>query len=125
MLDLEQRPYVGLSPVGRKVVRDARAERLSVTRAGAVKDARPTTSPPPPASRMPPPSSLDCCVFCLTCRGNLTSPTCTYGLGHEFPKPDARQVHKGDASLCTLCGLHPKNPKSGANGCAHSYGGPR
>lgn len=70
-------------------------------------------------------SPFDCCVFCLTCRGNITSPTCTYGFEHEFPKPVVRQAHKGDASLCTLCGLHPKNPKSATNGCAHCYGCPQ
>lgn len=70
-------------------------------------------------------SHLDCCIFCLTCRGSIPDPTgrtCTYGMGHEFPVTVApQQAKRPDASLCALCGLHPKNPASASNGCAHRY----
>lgn len=72
------------------------------------------------------PSHLDCCVFCLRCRGNIAEPearTCTYGMGHEFPQaaPQRQPERPRDASLCVRCGLHPRNPASATNGCEHSY----
>lgn len=48
---------------------------------------------------------------------------CTYGLGHEYPKTEkpTQPARKVDRQLCTKCGLHPKNPASSTNGCAHEY----
>lgn len=69
--------------------------------------------------------ALVCCLFCLTCRGNIPDPkgqTCTYGFGHEFPTaPAQKQERKPDLNRCTKCNLHPKNPLSATNGCAHDY----
>lgn len=47
---------------------------------------------------------------------------CSYGFGHELqvevkPKP----TPKIDKQLCTLCGLHKRNPASATNGCSHHY----
>lgn len=73
------------------------------------------------------PQELNVCIFCLTCRGNIRDPkakTCSYGLGHEFLEDSlakrVQQVKKPDAKLCSLCGLHPKNPLYSSYGCDHT-----
>jgi hypothetical protein len=67
-------------------------------------------------------STIDCCLFCLRCRGSITSEFCTYGLAHEFPTPPPPPpIKKRDAKLCVVCSLHPGNPASQTNGCAHQY----
>lgn len=76
-------------------------------------------------------SHLDICIFCVR-HNSSTEPWCpsnpgrgcTYGYGHEYPLDEKPKpsVAKTDTSLCTQCGLHPKNPKSSTNGCAHAYG---
>jgi hypothetical protein len=69
------------------------------------------------------------CIFCLR---QLGSPPwcpdnpgkgCTYGCDHEFPLPpkETKPPVKKDTKLCTRCGLHPRNPLSLTNGCAHLY----
>jgi hypothetical protein len=63
------------------------------------------------------------CVFCLTQESRGTP--CSYGLHHEYPpvgneKPK-QPVRKVDTGLCQKCGLHRRNPASGANGCVHEY----
>ena len=73
------------------------------------------------------------CVMCLK-HESRTDPFCpdnpgfgcTYGGHHEYTiavdaKPKQSTVKKIDKKLCTLCGLHEKNPLSGTNGCSHSY----
>jgi hypothetical protein len=73
---------------------------------------------------------MSTCVFCLKHRGDPTpwvadnpGDGCTYGMKHEFPEPEKpkQQAPKRDASLCTKCGLHAKNPASQKNGCEHEY----
>lgn len=71
------------------------------------------------------------CIHCLKHEGDprpwvVANPGngCTYGLGHEFPeveKPKPPPAKKADKQLCLKCGLHPKNPASATNGCAHGY----
>jgi hypothetical protein len=70
------------------------------------------------------------CLFCLKHEGDATpwckdnpGRGCTYGLDHEFPEPlePKKQEPKKDKKLCIKCGLHPKNPASATNGCAHEY----
>jgi hypothetical protein len=74
----------------------------------------------------------DVCIFCLRCRGRIpdvAARDCTYGFGHEFEEdarrkaPQRQQPAKRASNLCTLCGLHPNNPLSQTNGCAHLYPG--
>ena len=74
----------------------------------------------------------DICIFCFRSAGAARpwcsenpGNGCTYGLGHEFPpgpadKPKATP-RKVDRQLCTLCGVHAKNPASEASTCAHEY----
>jgi len=72
------------------------------------------------------------CIFCLRhesdprpwCPEN-PGLGCTYALAHEYepgeeakPKQPERRL---DKELCVRCGLHPKNPASATNGCAHEY----
>lgn len=76
------------------------------------------------------------CVFCFKDEGR-TDPWvpgnpgegCTFGMRHDYgdnlapvkaaaPSP---QVKKPSKNLCTKCGLHPNNPASSTNGCAHEY----
>jgi hypothetical protein len=65
--------------------------------------------------------NFDVCIFCLTVRSNV-KPTCNYGMHHEFPTVVKKaQTPKPSKSLCTKCGLHPKNPLAMANGCGHEY----
>jgi hypothetical protein len=48
---------------------------------------------------------------------------CTYGFAHEYPeaaKP-VKQEKKPDKNRCVKCNLHPKNPASATNECAHEY----
>jgi hypothetical protein len=83
------------------------------------------------------------CVFCLRHRDEaersrephrkhaswlggevFLGPSCSYGLAHEFwPESvaKAKPEKKVDKKLCNRCGLHPKNPASASNGCAHEY----
>jgi hypothetical protein len=74
---------------------------------------------------------MRCCIFCFgaepivapVCEGN-PGLGCTYGLGHEFPAtaPIAKAPTRDPKrALCLTCGLHPKNPASSINGCAHRY----
>ena len=68
-------------------------------------------------------SPYDICIFCMDARISV-GPTCTYGLGHEFPEPPVKTGPKPkgvDPKLCSKCGLHPKNPKFASNGCEHSF----
>lgn len=71
------------------------------------------------------------CVFCLRVEGDPTpwvpdnpGKGCQYGYDHEFPAievPKPPPIKKVDSKLCQKCGLHPKNPASQTNGCAHEY----
>ena len=81
------------------------------------------------------------CIFCLRHRNEAAlethrkhatwlggevflGPSCSYGLAHEFwpePAPKVKPEKKVDKKLCNRCGLHPKNPASANNGCAHEY----
>lgn len=72
----------------------------------------------------------DLCLFCLKSPGDSTpwckeapGKGCTYGLDHEREQPPVQkqQEKKADKNRCTKCGLHPKNPVSVTNGCAHEY----
>jgi hypothetical protein len=87
--------------------------------------------------------TADVCTYCHATRWDTTGgtplafywapgrthapDTCTYGLAHGWPEAPAAApavgVRKRDTSLCTRCGLHPRNPVAAANGCAHEYGG--
>jgi len=63
------------------------------------------------------------CIFCLRHETRIATESCTYGLKHELPEvfvPKA-QEKKADPALCAKCGVHPKNPSSKTNGCAHEY----
>ena len=75
---------------------------------------------------------MSTCVFCFRAEGDLApfcpenpGKGCTYGLAHEYPgagvAPALPVPKRRDAKLCVLCGLHPRNPASATNGCAHSY----
>jgi hypothetical protein len=68
-------------------------------------------------------NQFEICPHCFTCRQDITGPTCTYGLPHEFPAKIERpkQAKKVDAGLCTKCGLHSRNPASAVSACAHEY----
>lgn len=64
----------------------------------------------------------ECCIFCLTARGNITSKTCTYGFHHEFPTPaKVVQEKKIDKNICTTCKMHKKNPLYFASECSHTH----
>jgi hypothetical protein len=64
------------------------------------------------------------CVFCRQHKDNV-GPVCdSFKARHEFREADVKaapQPKKPDAKLCTKCGLHPRNPVSATNGCAHTY----
>lgn len=65
------------------------------------------------------------CIFCRRHKSDAAE-SCTYGGKHEFgveARAEAPQPKKPDPKLCVKCGLHPKNPASATNGCAHEYGG--
>lgn len=74
------------------------------------------------------------CIFCFRSDSNpipwcVDNPGrgCQYGLAHEYhPSPEdavvLKTVEKKPAkNLCVKCGLHPRNPVSAQNGCAHEY----
>ena len=65
---------------------------------------------------------MSTCIFCHKSMPSRSAEDCTYGLGHEWEdviKP--KQVAKPDLARCSKCGVHPKNPLSATNGCAHEY----
>ena len=56
---------------------------------------------------------MSVCVFCLCHRENVVGKNCTYALPHGYDEAEKpKQVARKDPQLCTLCGLHQKNPKS-------------
>ena len=68
-----------------------------------------------------------CCLSCHThkdrLQGNYLCPH-GYGYNHLFeeePVIKVKQTARIDPLLCTLCGLHQKNPKSKSSSCAHVY----
>lgn len=68
-------------------------------------------------------SPTDICIFCMGARSSV-GPTCTYGLGHEYPEPPVKTGTKPkgvDPKLCSKCGLHPKNPKFASSDCGHEF----
>lgn len=81
---------------------------------------------------------MSVCIFCLRHESRNVVGQCTYGMHHEYPQVRPAKgpkltgdptklstnpviVTAGKRGLCTKCGLHPKNPASSTNGCAHEY----